>query len=482
MALDIDVLIVFADRDNETASQNEIGWVSQFKNFLEPMVAQVLGVNPNILLKGEFDTMTSPRLDNVAVIIPVLSKDFIQSGRCSEYVESFYRSLDSTAKETNRIFKVSKSPVPLREQPPVLQNLFGYDMYQLDPDSGEVSGYKDYFSAEAERQYWMEMVNLCYDIYEALIILKNGSKSREVKNIYRRKTVYLAETCHDLSVQRDILFRELQRSGYTVLPDHKLPGSINDAEKVIRNDLSTASMSIHLIGCAYGDIPEGSDRSLQEIQNRLAWEKSNAAREHSEEFSRLIWITPELHLANERQKRFIETLRRDVEGQEGAEILQTMLEDFKNIIREELEDAGEKKAVEETGGRAIYLIHDKVDHKEVKPLIDVIKKSGFSVLMPTFEGELLELRQKHIENLRNLDGAIIYKGKVNDHWVRMKVLDLLKAPGFGRKKPILGKAIVTASGAISDPEPFKSENLRVIQGDETQSLDSVRSFLEEFKI
>ncbi|HEY5918198.1 MAG TPA: hypothetical protein VIU13_12375 [Chryseolinea sp.] len=482
MAIEIDVLIVFADRDNETASQNEIGWVSQFKNFLEPMVTQVLGEKPNILLKGEFDTMTSPRLDNVAVMVPVLSKDFIQSGRCAEYVESFYRSLDSTAKETNRIFKVSKSPVPLSEQPPVLQNLFGYEMYQLDPDSGEISGYKDYFSAEAERQYWMEMVNLCYDIYEALIILKNGSKSREVKNIYRRKTVYLAETCHDLSVQRDILFRELQRSGYTVLPDHKLPGNINDTEKVIRNDLSMASMSIHLIGCAYGDVPEGSDRSLQDIQNRLASEKSNTAREHGEDFSRLIWITPDLHLANERQKRFIETLRRDVEGQEGAEILQTMLEDFKNIIREELEDAGEKKTVEETGGRAIYLIHDKVDHKEVKPFIDVIKKSGFNVLMPTFEGELLELRQKHIENLRRLDAAIIYKGKVNDHWVRMKVLDLLKAPGFGRKKPILGKAIVTPSGAISDPGSFKSENLRVIEGDETQSLDSVRSFLEEFKI
>ncbi|HEX6890751.1 MAG TPA: hypothetical protein VF141_08660, partial [Chryseolinea sp.] len=113
--------------------------------------------------------------------------------------------------------------------------------------------------------------------------------------------------------------------------------------------------------------------------------------------------------------------------------------------------------------------------------IDLIKKSGFSVLMPPFDGELLELRQKHIENLRNLDGAIIYKGKVNDHWVRMKALDLLKAPGFGRKKPILGKAIVTSSGTFDNPEPFKSQNLRVIQGDETQSLESVRSFLEEFK-
>jgi hypothetical protein len=252
-------------------------------------------------------------------------------------------------------------------------------------------------------------------------------------------------------------------------------------EKVVRNDLALATMSIHLIGCSYGDIPEGSDRSIQEIQNRLALEKSGVAREKEEDFSRLIWITPDLHQANERQKKFIETLRRDVEAQEGAEILQTPLEDFKNTIREELEDAAEKKVMDETGGRAIYFMHDKVDHHAVKPFIDLIKNSGFNVLMPAFEGELLELRQKHIENLRNLDGAIIYKGKVNDHWVRMKALDLLKAPGFGRKKPILGKAIVTTAGAIANQEPFKSQNLRVIQGDEQQSLESLRSFLEEFK-
>ena len=481
MAFEIDVLIIFADRDNQAASETDIGWVSQFKHFLEPMLAQVLGENPKILLKGEFDTMTSPRLDNAAVIVPVVSKDFILSTRCSEYVASFSNSIGSTEKKANRIFKVLKAPVALHEQPPLLQNLFGYEMYQLDPDSGDVMEYKHYFSTEAEKQYWMEMATLCYDIYESLIILRNGSKSSEVKNIYRRQSVYLAETSHDLSVQREVLFRELQRSGYTVLPDRKLPGKIDDLERVIRNDLSASTISIHLIGCGYGDVPEGSDRSVQDIQNRIALERSNSAREHGEEFSRLIWITPDLHLANERQKRFIETLRRDVDAQEGAEILQTLLEDFKNIIREELEDAGEKKTLEETGGRAIYVMHDKIDHKEVMPFIDLIKRSGFSVLMPAFEGELLELRQKHIENLRNLDGAIIYKGKVNDYWVRMKALDLLKAPGFGRKKPILGKAIVTTSGHIGNAEPFKNQNLRVIQGDQAQSLESIRSFLEEFK-
>lgn len=50
--------------------------------------------------------------------------------------------------------------------------------------------------------------------------------------------------------------------------------------------------------------------------------------------------------------------------------------------------------------------------------------------MPDFEGELLSVRQKHIDNLRNFDAAIIYRGKVNEQWVRMKILDLLKAPGI----------------------------------------------------
>ncbi len=134
-------------------------------------------------------------------------------------------------------------------------------------------------------------------------------------------------------------------------------------------------------------------------------------------------------------------------------------------MREELIDSDDRKALAETDGRAIYLMHDKVDHQDVKPYIEMMEKSGFNVLMPAFEGELLELRQKHIENLRALDAAIIYKGKVNEQWVRMKALDLLKAPGFGRKKPIIAKAILAAPGAIANRETFKNQNLRVIEGD-----------------
>jgi hypothetical protein len=478
MKLDVDVLIIYAEKDNETPIKGQTGWVSQFKIFLELMLTQVLGEKPKILLKSDFDTITASKLENVGTLITILSEDFIKSGQCLDNLETFYKNIEATDKKRNRVFKVFKSPLSLSEQPPRVRELIGYEMYQLDLESGEVREYTDYFSSEAERQYWMKMVDLAYDTYDSLAILKDLSSKSDVKNIYKRKTIYLAETGHDLSVQRNIIKRELQRHGYIVLPNQTLPNNVNDFEKMVRSDLEESNLSIHLIGSAYGEIPDGADRSIVDLQNRFAAEKSSKVGK--EQFSRLIWISTDLTNASERQKSFIENIKRDTEAQEGAEILQTPLEDFKNIMREELMDAHDRKALEETGGKSIYLVHDRIDHAEVKPLIDAIKKNGYNVLIPEFEGELLQLRQKHIDNLRNFDAAIIFKGKVNEQWVRMKVLDLLKAPGFGRKKPIKGKAVYTNVGTNVNLEAFKNHNLRVIQSDPRDADQSIKTLLEEF--
>ena len=479
MRFDIDVLIVFADSDNQSNSE-ALGWVSQFKRFLGLMLNQVLGENANIMLKAEYDNMISPKLDNVGVLVTILSQDFIHSGRCLEHVESFYRNIENGLGNRSRIFKVFKTPLSIQEQPARLRGLLGYDMYQLDPDSGEIREYTDYFSSEAERQYWMKMVDLAYDILDSLIFLKRDTAEAEVKHLLKRKTIYLAETGHDLSVQRNIIKRELQRHGYVVLPNQTLPGNLRELELIARKDIAESNLSIHLIGSAYGEIPQGSDRSVVDIQNKLAAEKSIRAKEKNEEFTRLIWISPNLGNASERQKNFIENIKRDVEAQEGAEILQTPLEDFKNIMREELVESEERKTVSDVGGRSVYLMHDRIDVQDVKPIREVLENSGFRVLVPEFEGELLELRKKHIENLKAFDAAIIYKGRVNEQWVRMKALDLLKAPGFGRKKPIIGKAILTAPGSSMNVDSFRSQNLRVIESDPERTAASLKSFLQEF--
>jgi len=473
---DIDVLITFAEKDNETEKKSEQGWVTQFRKFLELMLFQVLGTKPVIVIKSEFDTATAPAMDNASILVAVLTKDFVQSGRCLDLVETFYKT--TSGSPVNRVFKVLKSPLTLQEQPPRLRDSIGYDMYQLDAETGQMKEYSDFFSQEAEKQYWMKLVDLAYDIHESLINLKAGdAKSGELKNIYKRKTIYLAETGHDLSVQRNIIKRELQRHGFIVLPNHTLPTRVEELEKEVRKDLGECSMSVHLVGNAYGEIPEGADRSIVDIQNKIASEVAVSKRQTKDEFSRLIWIAQNLKNASDRQKAFIETIRRDTEAQEGAEILQNPLEDFKNIMREELIESQDRNIAESSNSKSIYLVHDRIDLAEVAPIRDVLEKSGFKVLIPAFEGELLDVRKKHIDNLRNFDGAIIYKGKVNDQWVRMKILDLLKAPGFGRNKPIQGKALV-GSGNI---ESYKNQNITVINSDSNKSMENLKNFLQEFK-
>jgi hypothetical protein len=142
MGFDIDVLIVFAEKDNE-AAKNELGWASQFKRFLELMLNQVLGEKSKIMLKAEYDNITSPKLQNVGVLVSILSKDFIQSGACLDHLESFYKGIEGAPKNRQRAFKVFKSPLTPQEQPPRLRDLIGYEMYQLDSDSGEVREYTD---------------------------------------------------------------------------------------------------------------------------------------------------------------------------------------------------------------------------------------------------------------------------------------------------------------------------------------------------
>ena len=476
MNFDIDVLITFSDKDNENTKRAEGGWVTNFKRFLDLMLYQVLGEKPNVVLKSEFDSITASTLDNVAVMVSVLSHDFITSGQCLDTVESFVQKTgDSSA--PNRLFKVLKAPLGVQEQPLRLRDLLAYEMYQLDIESGQMREYSDFFSPEAEKQYWMIMVDLAYDIHESLLALKEGKSKAEVKSLFKRKTIYLAETSHDLAIQRNIIKRELQRYGYIVLPKHILPQTDAAVQAVVAKDLEDCSYSIHLIGNSYGEIPEGAEKSVVDIQNDLASKESATKRGRKEDFTRLIWISANMRNLSDRQKSFIEALKRDTEAQEGTEILQTPLEDFKNIMREELVEVHDRKGGSDVRGKTIYLVHDRVDQNEVKPYLELIEKSGFEVISPAFTGELLDVRKHHINNLRNLDGAIIFKGKVNDQWVRMKVLDLLKAPGFGRNKPIKAKALMADNSTLDN---YKDQNLTLISSKEQSSMEMLKSFLAEF--
>lgn len=456
--MEIDILINYSETDNGSESGNP-GWVTSFEKFLHTILDQVLGSNPTIVLKSDTDSLTKIELKNSAVLISIVSNQMVNSGPCLDAVEAFYKNDTSGG-----LFKVMKEPVPYERQPQHLAQLLPYELFDGETTNETQPAFYDYFSPEAEQIYWMKLVDLAYDINE--VILQQGTSSTtDAKPLYERKSIYLATTGNDLAVHRNVIRRELQRHGFKVLPDHNLSNNLDVLTSDITKGLTKSIFSIHLLGNSYGDIPEGSDRSIVDLQNKLASQTNTA---EGQKLQRLIWIQPDQSKSSDKQKAFLENLQRDISTLEGAEVLQTPLEDFKNIMREEIfinESFGISNGHSfhvDKKKQNVYLIYDKIDKTGVTPVIKTLVKEGFNVIEPSFKGDLLEVRKDHLEKLKQLDLAIVYQGMVNINWVRMKLLDLLKAPGLGRTKPIVGKAVIAGEGIELKKEFYEDFEVELI--------------------
>ena len=85
-----------------------------------------------------------------------------------------------------------------------------------------------------------------------------------ISNSLNTISVYLAEVGADLVSERDAIKRELIRNGYKVLPEKNMPGDLEVIMKLVKRDLSSCNLSIHLIGSDYGKI-QGSNVSIIDL-------------------------------------------------------------------------------------------------------------------------------------------------------------------------------------------------------------------------
>lgn len=483
MKFEYEILLAYHTQDDVPLGGDGKGWVTNFCRFLSTLVEQVSGKKFEIKLVNETDSHVD-LYGNSAVLVPILSKQFLSNPTLINGVNLFA----STARESNtlhvdglsRLFKVIKFPIDVDEYLPEYSDILTYDFYQIDSLTGEPQEFRRFFGNEAERSYWMKMVDMAYDIHQIYKKLDEISEDLPAAIEFpKEKTIYLANSGVDMIIQRDIVKRELIRHGYRVLPDQSLPKEIHALESVIKRDLDACCISIHLIGEDYGYAPRGSELSIIDIQNKIASEHTFKMHEKTKKgaadskFSRLIWLSPDLKNVSERQKIFIEDLKSDAAALDEAEVLQIPLQELKSIIREELVTGGRFKAKESKEdtqlpdeGNIIYLICDQLDLQSTTPVVDFLKKKGFNVVTSMFSGELMDLRYLHQENLRRCDASLIYFGKSSEDWIRTKLQDLLKAPGFGRTRPMRATAIFAEDKAKLHGQNVQLTKTMVLGGGE----------------
>jgi len=496
---DGDAFISYAHLDNQELVEGRKGWVANLHRALEIRVGQLLGKTPHIWrdpkLQGNdfFAETLVDRLKRVAVLVTVVSPRYIRSEWTRKELDEFWKAAEAQGgvrfAEKSRVFKVLKTPVPIANQQPELQGLLGYEFYKIDPETGKVRELDEVFGAEAQRDFWLKLDDLAHELcalLERIEVAEGGPPAAPQE----RGTVFLADTTSDLREQREIVRRDLQQQGYTVLPASPLPYVESEFRAAVRADLSKAQLSLHLLGRNYSLVPEGASASTVEIQNELAIERASEGS-----FARLLWIPQGLEVQDERQIQVLDRIRADPRMEEGSDLLETSLEDFRTLAQTRLEApstppppepapaaapaaaaaAGAPAADAAATVRTVYLVYDQRDADAIAAWGDALFERRVEVLHPIFEGDETEVREYHEENLRTCDGVMIFSGAAGEVWLRRKMRELQKSAGQGRTGPPPAMAI-----CLLEPRTPEKERFRTHEGVVIQSWDGAAEPLAPF--
>ena len=501
MKFEKDIFISYAHLDDESLIESQNGWITEFHRVLAIRLGQVLGRKPviwrDLELQGNhiFDQQIVDQFSKVAIMISIITPRYTKSEWCVREVNEFYaaceKNIGFTVNNQARVFKIVKTPVKIDQHPEKIQNVLGYDFFTTDPSTGRLRELSQSSGQQTDRLYWDKLDDIANDIAAFLESVESNEGPASNENEQEKLKVYLAESSYETKELRDSLRRELLNSGCEIFPNKQLPFIESELVGNVSSFLDETELSIHLIGENYGLIPEGTQKSIVEIQNELASSTSSKAG-----LQRLIWMPDGLQPKEERQISFVNNLKQGTNGIVGADVIVSSLESFKEIIFDKLNaiknskikvepiveevltatasaSISENKTANQDLKGIVYLIHDLLDADEIGPLENFLYESGFEVLVPLFHGEETDIRNDHIENLKICDVAIIYFGKANELWLRSKMRDFLKISGYGRATPIAVKAVYLGGAPSPAKEQFRSLGTEIINGLESFPKDSL---------
>ena len=485
-----DLFISYAHIDNQPMTMDEKGWVSRFHNSLETLLSMRLGKSARIWrdnkLQGNdiFADEITDQFSQTAVLISVLTPRYLNSHWCNKEVSEFYKVAQQyggiTIDNKSRIFKILKTPVVSQESLPFeMKNALGYDFYTMEDDVPvELDAMYGQRFGEA---YNLRMTKLAFHISQLLEKIGTdfgGSLSQEEA----KATIYLAECSHDLNEARELLESELQHHGYSVLPDRQLPRIEDDYTAVVQGLLERCSLSIHLVGKGYGAVPDGpSEKSVVVLQNALAVERS---KNHS--LDRLIWLPEGTTSELSQQQAFIAAVHQDVNVQYGADLITGDVETLKasvHAILKKLEKPDVSKLVTPTEGedvkKLIYLICNEQDIKATVAVRKFLRKAGFDINTPIFEGDACTVREANQQSMRECDAIITFYGSGDEAWKHTIDNELKKLPGYRGDKQFLGHYVYLAQPTTAKKEDLiDMEEDNLIDGLEAFSVSAMTDFMQ----
>jgi hypothetical protein len=367
-----------------------------------------------------------------------LSPGYLGSRWCMGELEEFCRLAEEngglSVGDRYRLFEVLKTHFD-GAHPQQFGGQSGYKFYEFDKATGAPREFSQESGPVRDRRYWEKLEDLAWELRQLIVaakpddVIPAGNVGNPFSDLSKalRVNVYLAETTDDLVDVRDRLYRELRHQGYMVLPDRQVPYRQPTYGNAVLDYLGRSALSIHLVGATYGIIPENEQRSIIRVQLDAARDLSTHGQ-----LARVLWLPESLTPVETRQAQFIEELKKSSDLQGGAELLQTSIEELKNVVLSKLRfEIAKPDNTNIARRRKIYLILNASDVDDVSPLNEYLNTKGYEVLLPILDGAPATDAQSldvHGSNMRESDGLLIYYGNASQSWFEYYYRELQKLP------------------------------------------------------
>lgn len=341
------VFISYAHDDDIKPSidKEACGWVTFFWNVLFDILIENgdkhagLWIDHNqIKPASPFTPEIEKALEQARLFIAVFSKNWIQSEWCKKEFQFFY---DKHSDASDRLIPVYKHLLEREALPKAIQGheaRIGFQFFEIDDKTKHANYF--YFQGQIEKQRYLSVIQEIAELIANKLDDAQLSSSTTPITL-PEKTVYIALAASDLREERQFLVNNLEKMGIDVVPKNEAPLQAEAFGKVVIDDLSKASLAVHLLGENDGITLEGGTEPIVRQQLHLA---------RNTLLPRILWA-PRWHgtePGSSNQRNPIDVVTHRVgELQANEEVYGRGVTDLSQFLRERLKPASVTSVAEE---------------------------------------------------------------------------------------------------------------------------------------
>jgi hypothetical protein len=331
--------------------------------------------------------------------------------------------------------------------------------YSFEQDTKRINP----FTIDINSNLWVELVNIGS-------FLKTNEHKNKINN------VCIAWCSEELSSYRKLLASELQHNGYSVVLLN-----YDENENNLMSKFSSCEYMIHPFGSHKSDKLYLNGLPSDRFQMEVAADFSN--KYPDSKMKRFVWEMPEKNKVDDENQAYLLNLASNKYLLQNAEYLKIDFSKFKTILISDIKrrEIDSLYALQHSKSIVnILCIYQDSDNREMELASKIKYNLSPGIHLINLPDTYITLRRFR-SYLVDAEVVIVFYFEENAKWLNSKLIEIIKAPGYGRSKKWIAKYLVTTDKSIIE-EPELVENFEIISLNEINFLHKLQTDIENYRI